>query len=271
VRIQGFQSSMKGSTFIVGCAFALALLVFAQRHQDAAQHPEFHAVVDLTHSLNGQVPTFEPPGQPAYQAKTVATIDKDGYFAREISLPEHFGTHLDAPAHFSRGLWTVDQIPPERLLAPLVVLDATAGAKANPDYQVSLEDIAKWEQANGTIPLNSVVIAHTGWDSRWNSVKDYRNADEKGVMHFPGYSQEAAKFLVEARSALGLGIDTLSIDYGPSKDFPVHHYTLAHSLYHLENVANLDHAPSHGGIVVVAPAKLEGGSGAPVRIFALVR
>ncbi len=102
-------------------------------------------------------------------------------------------------------------------------------------------------------------------------MKDYRNADDKGVMHFPGYSQEAAKFLVEARNVLGLGIDTLSIDYGPSKDFPVHHYTLAHSLYHLENVANLDHAPPHGGIVVVAPAKLEGGSGAPVRILALVR
>jgi len=263
VRIQGFKSSMKGRTFIVGCAFALALIVFAQRHQDAVQPLEFHAVVDLTHSLDGQLPGFEPFTKPTYQAKTVA--------AGNISLPAHFGTHLDAPADFARGLWTVDQIPPERLLAPLVVLDATAGAKANPDYQVSLEDIAKWEQANGTIPLNSVVIARTGWDARWNSVKNYRNADAKGVMHFPGYSEEAAKFLVDARNALGLGIDTLSLDYGPSKDFPVHHYTLAHSLYQLENVANLDHAPSHGGIVVVAPAKLEGRSDAPVRIFALAR
>ena len=90
-------------------------------------------------------------------------------------------------------------------------------------------------------------------------------------MHFPGYSEDAAKFLVEARNVLGLGIDTLSIDYGPSKDFAVHQYTLAHSLYHLENVANLEQAPVNGGIVVVAPMKLEGGSGGPVRIFALVR
>ena len=87
----------------------------------------------------------------------------------------------------------------------------------------------------------------------------------------PGYSEDAAKFLVEARNVLGLGIDTLSIDYGPSKDFAVHQYTLAHSLYHLENVANLEQAPVNGGIVVVAPMKLEGGSGGPVRIFALVR
>jgi kynurenine formamidase len=90
-------------------------------------------------------------------------------------------------------------------------------------------------------------------------------------MHFPGYSADAAKFLVEGRNVLGLGIDTLSIDYGPSKDFAVHRYTLAHSLYHLENVANLDRAPAHGAIVVVAPMKLEGGSGGPVRILALVR
>ena len=270
MRLQGFQSSMKGRTFIVGCALALALFVFAQRHQDGGQPMEFHAVVDLAHSLDAQVPALELAANPVFQATTVAN-GKNGYFAREISLPEHLGTRLDAPAGFARGLWTVDQIPPERLLAPLVVLDATAGAKANPDYQVSLDDIAKWEQVYGTIPPNAVVVAHTGWDSRWNSTKDYRNADANGVMHFPGYSEEAARFLVEARSSLGLGIDTPSIDYGPSRDFPVHRYTLAHSLYHLENVANLDHAPSHGGIVVVAPAKLEGGSDAPVRIFALVR
>jgi kynurenine formamidase len=260
---------MKIKTFIVGCALALALLLFAQRHQDPLQASTFHAVADLTHTIDSQVPAYEVSEVPLYQAKTVATIEKDGYFAREISLPEHFGTHLDAPAHFARGMWTVDQIPPERLVAPLVVLDVTAGAKGNPDYQVSVADVAKYEEAHGQIPINSVVMAYTGWDSRWNSAKEYRNADANGVMHFPGYSLEAAKFLVEARNVFGLGIDTLSIDYGPSRDFPVHHYTLAHSLYHLENVANLGRVPANGDTVVVAPMKLENGSGAPVRIFAL--
>jgi len=262
---------MKARTFIVGCALALAVFVFAQHRQNSASSPAFREVLDLTHAINAQVPTYELSDQPVFRATTVATIDKDGYFAREISLPEHFGTHLDAPAHFAHGLWTVDQIPPERFVASLVVLNATAGAKANPDYQVSVEDIARWEQANGQIPSDAVVIANTGWGSRWDSVKDYRNADDKGVMHFPGYSLEAAKFLVEARNVIGLGIDTLSIDYGPSKDFPVHHYTLSHSLYHLENVANLDRTPAAGATIVVAPMKLEGGSGSPVRIFALVR
>jgi kynurenine formamidase len=268
---KGACKLMKIRTFAIGYILALALFLFAQHRPDAAETSGFRGVVDLTHTINAQVPTYELAAKPAYRVKTVATIDKDGYFAREISLPEHFGTHLDAPAHFVQGMWTVDQIPAERLIAPLAVIDVSANVKGNADYQISVEDIAAWEHVHGQIPLNSVVMTRTGWDSRWNSVKDYRNADSKGVMHFPGYSEDAAHFLVEGRKVLGIGIDTLSIDYGPSKDFPVHQYDLRHSVYQLENVANLDHAPASGGIVTVAPMKLEGGSGAPVRILALVR
>ncbi len=258
-------------TFVIGVALALTLFVFAQRHSEAAPSVGIHAVVDLTHTISADNPAFEITKEPQYQAKTVATIDKDKYFARNISLPEHFGTHLDAPAHFAKGLWTVDQIPAERLVAPLAVVDVSAAAKNDSDYRLSVEDIAHWEQVNGQVPLNAVVIVRTGWDSRWNSVTQYRNTDAKGVMHFPGYSADAAKFLVEGRSALGLGIDTLSIDYGPSHDFAVHQYSLAHSVYHLENVANLDRVPATGALVVVAPMKLENGSGSPVRILALVK
>ena len=262
---------MKAKTFVIGCAFALALLLFGQHRQNASPTLDFHSVVDLTHAINAAVPTYETAAQPSFQAKTVATIEKDRYFARDISLPEHFGTHLDAPAHFAPGTWTVDQIPVERLIAPLVVLDVSTSVKQNPDYQVTVEDVAKWEQANSQIPAGAFVIARTGWDSRWNSAKDYRNPDNTGTMHFPGFSRDAAKFLVEGRNVYGLGIDTLSIDYGPSQDFPVHQYTLAHSLYHVENVANLDKVPANGALVVVAPMKLEGGSGGPVRVLALLK
>jgi kynurenine formamidase len=243
---------MKIRTLIVGYVLALALFLFAQRHPNSSSPTEFRAVVDLTHAIDVHA-LADPPTK------------KSG------SCPEPFETRIDAPAHFARGLWTVDQIPTERLIAPLVVLDVATGAANRSDYQISVEDIAKWEQAHSQIPLGSVIMARTGWDSRWHSIKDYRNADRAGTLHFPGYSQDAAKFLVEGRNALGLGIDTLSVDYGPSKDFPVRQYTLAHSVYQLENVANLDRAPATGGMVVVAPTKLESGSDGPVRILALVR
>jgi len=262
---------MRTKTFVIGYVLALAVFLFAQRHTTPGPMSGFTSVVDLTHAVSSNVPTYEVAEKSAFQVKTVATVEKNSYFAREICLPEHFGTHLDAPAHFARGLWTVDQIPAERLAAPLVVLDVKGKVSQNPDYQVTVDDVADWEKTNGQIPQGSVVMARTGWESRWSSVKDYRNADAKGVMHFPGYSEEVARFLVEGRNIVGLGIDTLSIDYGPSKTFPVHKYTLAHSLYHLENVAHLSKAPESGAWVVVAPMKLEGGSGGPVRILALVK
>jgi kynurenine formamidase len=260
---------MKIKTFVVGYILALAIFLFAQRHTTATTNSTLHAVIDLTHTVSGSNPAYENSKKPLYEARTSATIEKDGYFGREISLPEHFGTHIDAPAHFVRGLWTVDQIPAERLRAALVVLDVRNKAEKDADYQVSIDDISDWEKANGQIPQGAVVIARTGWESRWNASTRYRNADAKGVLHFPGYSLEAARFLVEGRTVIGLGIDTLSIDYGPSKDFPVHKYTLSHSLYHLENVANLGVVPPVGATVVVAPMKLEGGSGGPVRILAM--
>lgn len=241
---------MKIRTLIVGYVLALALFLFAQRHPGSSSPTEFRSVVDLTHATNAHALGYEPTGK---------------------SAPELFGTRIDAPAHFARGLWTVDQIPTERLIAPLVVLDVTANSANRPDYQISVEDVAAWEQVHSQIPLGSVIMVRTGWDSRWTSIKAYRNADQAGTLHFPGYSQDAAKFLIEGRNALGLGIDTLSIDYGASKDFPVRQYTLAHSVYQLENVANLDRAPATGGMVVVAPTKLESGSDGPVRILALVR
>ena len=262
---------MRLKTFIIGYIVAVAIFLFAQRHNSATKASAFGTPVDLTHTISGKIPTYEPGQNSDFRVKTVATVAKDSYFAREFSMPEHYGTHIDAPAHFIAGLWTVDQIPAERLLAPLVVLNVEAKAKQNPDYQVAPDDIADWEKEHGQIPQGAVVVTRTGWGSRWNSPADYRNADAKNMLHFPGYSQDAARFLVEGRNVVGLGIDTLSIDYGPSKDFPVHKYTLSHSLYHLENVANLELVPPSGAMVVVAPIKLEGGSGGPVRILALVQ
>jgi kynurenine formamidase len=261
---------MKVRTFAIACALILALFLFAQRHNAAPPQTHFSRIVDLTHPLSEKSPNWEGTAKSPFQAQALGNLERHGYFSRHISLPEHFSTHIDAPAHFARGAWTVDQIPPERLLAPLVVLDVAEKCRGNADYQVTPEDIASWEQANGQVPPGAVVMARTGWSARWASMQQYRNADAKGVKHFPGFAVDTVKFLVEARKIAGLGIDTLSVDYGPSDRYLVHRYTAPHNVYQLENVA-LEGAPAAGAIVVVAPAKLEGGSGGPVRIYALVK
>jgi len=260
---------MKIKSLVVGYALALALLVFAQHRPGTVQPSGFTGVIDLTHPFSARANSLVPVNRFGGPLRAASLVQKDA--PRRIATTVAANTSIDAPAHLLRGMWTVDQIPPERLIAPLAVLDVTGPVRRNPDYEVSLEDIAQWEQIHGEIPAGAVVLARTGWGARWTSIQDYRNTDKKGVMHFPGYSEDAAKFLVEGRAVLAVGIDTLSVDPGSSRTLAVHEYTLAHSVYHLENVANLERVPDAGAVVVVAPMKLEGEVDGPVRILALTR
>lgn len=259
---------MRLQTFVVGAILALAIFLFAQRQETPAERPLLKAAIDLTHPLSERTPGYTPDEK--LQAKQVASYEKEGYYARALGLFEHFGTHVDAPAHFAHGTWTIDQVPAERLVRPLIVIDLSSKVKDNADYLVSVEDIAAWEEKNGRIPPGAVVMVRTGWDERWHSPDRYRNADNSGVLHFPAYSADAAKFLVEGREVVGLGIDTLSVDSGASTDYLVHRYCSTHDVYHIENVANLAQVPPVGALVVVAPLKLQGGSGAPARVLALL-
>jgi kynurenine formamidase len=225
-------------------------------------------VVDLSYAINDQLVPW--PGDARYFEATVnATVEKNGYFTRSFWMLEHYGTHLDAPVHFPPGRATVDQIPVKNFFGPAVVLDVQADAVKNADFRLPAARISRWESEHGTVPRGAIVLLRTGWASRWPDVKKYRNQDAQGKMHFPGFSAEAAKVLVE-RGVSGLGCDTLSVDYGASGDFEVHHLALGAGLYHLENLSDLSALPEAGAFLVVAPIKLEGGSGGPVRVFALL-
>ena len=261
---------MKWKTFVVVLGLVLALLLFARRTPSYREPTVFSTILDLSHAVSADAPNFEGADRTLH-ARTTGTHEREGYFTRHVSFDEHAATHMDAPAHMLPGAWTIDQIPVARLVRPLVVLDATREAASDPDYLVGMKEISRWESEHGEIPLGAIVIAHTGWDLRWHSAKEFRNADKNGALHFPGFSLEGARFLVEARAVVGLGIDTLSVDPGTSTDYPVHKYCAQHGVYHLESVANLGSAPPAGAIASVTPIKLEGGSGAPVRILAMVK
>jgi kynurenine formamidase len=226
-------------------------------------------ILDVGHALGPDNPAWPGDDNP-FEAIPNANMEKDGYFTRKFTSLEHFGTHLDAPAHFVKGGWTVDQIPVERLYGPVVVLEAREESRGNADYRLEPSKIDAWEKRNGRIPQGAIILMRTGWVERWPDVTRYRNMDATGAMHFPGYSVEAVKVLIE-RGVVGLGIDTLSVDYGASKDFPVHQLSHGAKLYHMENLADLSAVPESGARAVVAPIKLEGGSGGPTRVFVLLQ
>jgi kynurenine formamidase len=225
-------------------------------------------VIDLSYAINEKLVPW-PGDEKWFEAKVNASIERNGYFTRSFWMLEHYGTHLDAPAHFPPGKATVDQIPTKQLFGPAVVLDVRAEGEKDADYRLLAARVEEWEKRHGRIPAGAIVLLRTGWASRWPDVQTYRNQDARGKMHFPGFSVESAKLLIERRVS-GLGCDTMSIDYGASADFAVHHLTLGSGLYHLENLADLSALPETGAFLVVAPIKLEGGSGGPVRVFALL-
>ena len=229
------------------------------------------AIVDLTWTLDAANPYWPAENYEPFHLKTIATIEKNGVLSKAFYTPEHLGTHLDAPNHFEQNQPSVDEIKSEDLFAAGIVIDVAAQAETNADYRLSVADIAAWETEHGRITDRSVVFLHTGWGRHWANYARYKNQDAMGKMHFPGFSREAAEFLVMQRHVRGIGIDTLSIDYGLSQDFIVHHVINKAGRYGLENVAQLDKLPRKGFYVCVAPVKVRSGSGGPTRITAMFR
>lgn len=224
-------------------------------------------VIDLGHPLTERMPVY--PGGTPFSARVQGTVEKDGYFIREFTVGEHTGTHVDAPAHFSPGASTVDQLPVESLTGPAAVVDVSARVAENADYEVTVEDLEAWERRHGTLGPRHIVLIRTGWAARWPDATRYLNADAAGVMHFPGVSLAASQWL-DARRVRGLGIDTLSTDPGPSQTFTQHRHFLGAGGYHIENLADLSALPPTGASLVVLPVAVQGGSGAPARVLAFL-
>ena len=197
------------------------------------------------------------------------------YSSYNLELSEHGGTHLDAPIHFAEGKQTADQIPLDRLIGPAAVIDVSAASAANPDYRFTVGDVLAWERKNGRLPDGAIILFRTGFDKRWPNAATYLGTAERGAgavakLHFPGLSEELARFLVEQRKVAAVGLDTASLDYGQSKDFIAHRVLLGANIPGFENVANLDALPPKGALVVALPTKIRGGSGAPLRIVAQI-
>jgi kynurenine formamidase len=232
-------------------------------------------IVDLTHSFNSQT-LYWPTSPSSFKLERLAYgATEGGYFyaANSFCTPEHGGTHLDAPIHFSATGLTVDRVALQQLVAPLRVIDVADSAERNPDYRLTAADVAAFERRRGRIPAGSIVVLRTGWEKRWPDRKAYFGDDTPGDasrLHFPSFGVEAARILVEQRGVAAIGLDTPSIDYGQSRDFLVHRLAAARNVPGLENLMNLDRLPATGALMIALPVKIEGGSGGPVRAIALV-
>ncbi len=268
--LKSLQSAVsRRDLFKAGTAATLALaapIATPAATTTAGQHAR--RVVDLTHVLGTNMPVF--PGNDPMRIDVLFTFERDGYYANRLDLAEHTGTHMDAPLHFAPGGQSVHEIPPERLVGPLAVIDIRERAARNPDTMIMPDDLLAWERRHGRIPNGAIVMMHSGWATRIGDAKAFFNADAAGTPHFPGWSKEATDLLMMERNVVGIGVDTISLDFGASKDFAVHYSWLPSGRWGLENVANLTDVPPAGATVFVGAIKTYRGSGGPTRLLAVL-
>ncbi len=260
IRIAALQAGVLFLTLTVGFMGSLS-----------GAHAE-SKLIDLTHSFDQH--TIYWPTSKSFRLAPVhkgPTSQGFWYEANNFEAAEHGGTHLDAPVHFAQGQWTVDQIPLSSLIAPGVLVDISTKAKDHPDTLISRQDMLEWEQDNGRLPKVVIVLVSTGWEAFCPDKKKYLGSDQPGEtadLHFPGFSEAAARFLTRERNVAAVGLDTASLDYGQSKVFKAHQVFGAANVPGFENLVQLDALPAKGFRVIALPMKIGGGSGAPLRIVA---
>jgi kynurenine formamidase len=232
--------------------------------------------VDLTHAFAPGIPHWH--GFPDEKRETAYWYEKgkgsigEGFFAEIYTHVGQWGTHVDPPAHFIRGLRTVDEISLQEMILPLVVIDVHTESEKNPDYVLKLERVKKWEADHGAIPAGAFVAMRTDWSKKWPNGEAMENKDAKGISHYPGWSMPALKYLFEERKITASGHETTDTDPGiaaSKDDATLETYILSTNHYQIELLANLDQVPENGALVVVSFPKPKGGSGFPARVFAI--
>ena len=214
--------------------------------------------IDLIHKICDGIPVW--PSANGYQLKI-----SDSNFSF-VDMPHGCGTHIDAPRHFYEDGMDVASISLESLTGNACILDITKQCDADVDYLATKKDILNWEKEHGNISANSLFFVYTGWSKYWPNANEYLNFDSIGTMHFPGISLDAAEYLF-LKGVKGIGIDTMSVDGGCSKDFPVHKFTLSRDCFHVENLKDLHLLPAKDAFVMAMPIRVKEAGEAPARVI----
>lgn len=263
-RMTSRRGLLRGASIGAGLGALAASGVISPRA--VAQTLEPGKILDMTHELHPDFPTFF--GQQQFFSEQKFNFAADGFNLFELRINEHTGTHIDAPLHFSADGLSVAELPVEDLVVTLAIVDIKEKAAADPDAQLTPDDLKAWISANGPLPERCCVAMNSGWGDKVDT-DEFRNADSEGIMHFPGFHPDAVAMLLEESSAVGIAVDTLSLDHGPSQDFATHYAWLPEGRWGLECLANLDAAPANGATLVVGAPKHRGGSGGPSRVFVM--
>ncbi|MBD2099882.1 cyclase family protein [Leptolyngbya sp. FACHB-261] len=252
-----------GSLLVATRARGVAFVVGNQRQRVI----RYQRIIELSHQIHPQIPQW--PGDPPVVFEPVAELAKEGYYLRRFSIGEHSATHMNAPNSFYREGTGIDAYSAESLVVPAIVIDIRNKTTTDSDYTLTQADVLAWEEQYGRLAPGSVVLLHTGWQTKWADPHAFFNQDAEGGSHFPGFSGDTTRFLL-ARGIAGVGIDTHGVDSGQDEAFSTNKQVLAQSGIVLENLTQLDQLPAKGTTLVIGILRLQDGSGSPVSVLAFV-
>jgi kynurenine formamidase len=254
---------LAGGIAVTGGALAATLPALPAA---ARGHKGRRRVVDLTHRLVKAFPVFDH-AQPTDEV--VNDFGTTGYYSKRWAISEHTGTHIDTPGHFSQGGRLVDELTPDELIVPIVVIDIKNKARQDPNATVDPDDLQRWERRHGRIPRGALVAANSGWAAKAADPLEFLGGPAFPEYNFPGWSIEGTDWLLRYRDPVGIGVDTVSLDPGNSTTFDVHVGFLGADRYGIENLNGLDRLPPRGAEAFVGPIPWEDGSGSPCRVLAV--
>lgn len=200
---------------------------------------------DISVDIQIGMPTY--PGDAKFKSRKLKSVEQDGYEIHRLSLGNHTGTHVDAPAHFIQAGATITELP----------LDILNGQARVVEIQ-NKEKIGLTEVQNLKLDNDFRILLKTRNSSLWKTKKRF----QKNYVYL---TLDAAKYLAENDIKL-IGFDYLSLEKFGDSEHPVHRYLLGNQVIILEGL-NLSEVEEGEYEMCCLPLKLAGMDGAPARVI----
>jgi len=215
-------------------------------------------IIDLTYDLEEGMTIFDAPWHPPFSLKQLGKYEVEGRETRKVSFGTHTGTHIDAPLHFVKDGKSIEEIPLEKLIGEVTIVDFSKLGENGAVTKEMLSDIKITER----------MLFNFDWGKHWGTKRFYHN--------YPFFTKEAAEYLVSHNVKL-LAMDTPSPDdsrikfkgniLGTNKDSPIHKIFLSNGIILVEYIANLDKVKNYyQWNIIILPLKIKGADGSPARV-----
>jgi kynurenine formamidase len=228
---------------------------------------------DVSPTYAPDLPLFFP--MPHIEVRNIAERAPDASVsvaANMWTLSEHSGSHVDAPYHFIRDGYSIDELPVDTLFFRTFKKFNLTPEDPQPGEPVTRDQlVAAGARAGFSLEPGDVAIIEFGWDRYLPGGSAGKDGTWWGLNE-PGLTDDACEYLATAGVA-AVACDTSACDFsirdGEMSAGTGHtQWFLPRGILIVEGLTALAGVPAKG-IFVALPLKLQKGTGSPLRVMLL--